>query len=127
VIEARNEAISDYHGYIEMCYKESRPELSSIKQMGNFITFRVTSIPLSEVIADLGWVDILKMDCEGCEHKALNEAKKAGELKHVGRIVLEAHSEVRDIIKLLRSESFKVIRLRQIETSAWILDARRID
>jgi hypothetical protein len=77
----------------------------------NQLFFEVGSTSLSEVIASVGFVDILKMDCEGCEHRALHHAAKSGSLRHIGMIIMEIHSEVPSMIKLLKKEGFRVTRL----------------
>ena len=74
----------------------------------------VPSISLSEVITSLGWVDILKIDCEGCEYKALRQAAKNRALRHVGMILMEVHSEVRSLVELLKKEGFRITKLTHV-------------
>lgn len=123
VIRARNEAVSDVSGTFNIGYIPTRPGSSSENPVEQALFFEVPSIPLSEVITDLGWVDILKIDCEGCEHRALQSAAKNGSLKRVGMILMEVHNEVRSLIELLKREGFKIIQLRRIMRKRWILVA----
>lgn len=127
VIETRNEAIGSAFGIIEIGYDPTWPGVSSKSRArsGRCLTLKVPSVPLSEVITELGWVDILKMDCEGCEHEALKHAGRNGALKRVGMIIMEVHSEVRSLIELLKSEGFKITKLIQISKNRWILSAQR--
>jgi FkbM family methyltransferase len=127
LIRARNEAVSDVFGTFNIGYLPTRPGISSENPVDTALFFEVPSIPLSEVITGLGWVDILKIDCEGCEHRALQNAAKNGALKHVGMIIMELHFEVRSLIELLKSEGFRITQLRRIMRKRWILVAHRYE
>jgi FkbM family methyltransferase len=125
LIQSRNEAIGESSGLTRIHYKQTQPGSSSLNSVGDALTFEVSSVSLSEIIMDLEWVDILKMDCEGCEHKTLPHAAKTGALKHVGMVILEVHSGVRNIVKLLRNNGFTVNALRRITNELWVLSARQ--
>jgi len=124
MLQSRNEAVSDSFGIVNIGYIPTRPGSSGENPVEKALLLEVVSIPLYRVITSLGWVDILKIDCEGCEHKALQHAGKNGALNHVGTIIVEVHSKVRSIIQLLRSEGFKIIKLRCTMRNRWIIVAR---
>jgi len=124
VIQARNEALSDQSGIFNIGYIPKRPGSSSENPEEKALFLEVPSITLSEVIMSLGWVDILKIDCEGCEYKILQHAGKSDALKHVGTIIMEVHSKVYSLIGLLRKKGFEIDKLRYDWPSrAWILSA----
>jgi len=125
-IESRNQAITNYSGHTTIGYLPAWPGMSSEDSHANenAILVEVECVPLSEVIMSLGWVDILKLDCEGCEHKVLREAIEKGSLEHVGMIILEVHSGIRDLIMLLRSQRFEITRLKYCGPN-WILSVKR--
>jgi FkbM family methyltransferase len=125
VIYTKNEAISDFYGVTKIRYNPDVPGSSSVTLSEGSHVFTVPSIPLSAVINDLGKVDLLKMDCEGCEYKALREARKGNVLKHVRMIILEVHHEVRSLLHLLQNEGFKLKEVQRLPPDCWIVSAQR--
>jgi len=126
-VEPRNDAIGDIFGMVKLAYIPTWPGRSSQSPSSpceNASFFSVASIPLSYVITTLGWVDILKLDCEGCEHRALRDAATNGALNHVGLIIAEVHYKVRALIELLEKEGFKITNLTY-SSDNWILMAKR--
>lgn len=125
VIHTKNEAISDSYGVTKIRYNPDAPGSSSVTLSEGSHVFTVPSIPLSEVINDLGKVDLLKMDCEGCEHKVLSEARRGHVLKHVRMIIVEVHHEVRSLLDLLQNEGFKLKKVHRTFPDTWIVGAQR--
>jgi len=126
IIDARNEAVSDSFGTVNIGYLPSAPGSSGQNSVEVAMPISVNSTSLNEVIMSLGWVDILKMDCEGCEHRALRHAAENGSLRYVGTIIMEVHSEVRSLIELLKNEGFRIVKLTKLPLeSRWILNAQR--
>lgn len=72
------------------------------------------ALTLSQIIEQQGLdrIDMLKLDCEGCEHSVLRKAAADGSLKLVQRIAAEYHEffgEKLDALKaLLTSEGFAI-------------------
>lgn len=73
---------------------------------------RVPSVPLSALLAEP--VDLLKLDIEGLELRALAEAAGAGALGNARRIVLEFHgtsanpdNRIEDVLALLKDAGFQ--------------------
>jgi len=73
---------------------------------------RVPSVPLSALLAEP--VDLLKLDIEGMELRALAEAARAGTLSNARRIVLEFHgtsanpdNSIEGVLALLRDGGFQ--------------------
>jgi FkbM family methyltransferase len=64
IISTRNEAISDSSGTIVTGYPPKMPRSSGQNSAENATPVSVTPTYLNEVIMNLAWVDILKMDCE---------------------------------------------------------------
>lgn len=124
IIQAKNEAVSDITGCMKTRYDQTSVGASSVSLFED-ITYKIILKSLSEIIFSLGWVDILKMDCEGCEHKVLWHAKKTGALKYVGMIIMEIHSKADNIIELLKDEGFSVIKFKQTSKNLWFLNAQR--
>ena len=81
------------------------------------IAFRVTDnvrgdtpVPtctLDTLIEKYGPFDVLKMDCEGCEHESIPYSRRIGEVREV---LMEYHGGYEDIVRKLREEGFKNIR-----------------
>jgi FkbM family methyltransferase len=122
IIDARNEAISDHSGTADIGYLPNMPGSSGENLIWHAKRVISACTSLSDVIKSLGWVDILKMDCEGCEHKALRDAAKNGSLKNVGMILIEVHYDVRGVIELLKSNCFRIANLTKLPLdNRWIL------
>jgi len=128
IIEARNQAISNYSGHTTVGYVPTWPGMSGEDSRGieKAVLLEVECVSLSDVITSLGWVDILKLDCEGCEHRVLREAAEDSSLKNVGMIILEVHSDIRSIIALLRSQRFRITKLAYYGTTNWILCVKHL-
>jgi hypothetical protein len=62
---------------------------------------------LAEIVGLVGKVDLLKMDCEGCEHSAILSMSDK-ELSTIEKIVLEYHGPPGDIVKKLAHAGFAV-------------------
>lgn len=125
IIKTQKQAVSDNNSTCQIRYTENNPGGSGEKQNNYTKIFQCESIPLSQVIQKLGKVDILKMDCEGAEHKSLAEAAKKDALKQVQNIVLEAHSKVIDILKILKQQKFTITQFTQIHKELWIVTAKQ--
>lgn len=76
----------------------------------------VDSISLTDVVNELGRIDLLKMDVEGAEFEIISE-DHTDALKEIRYIALEYHSvagtEVDRIVDVLRSAGFKTTLLRR--------------
>ena len=73
---------------------------------------KVDVIPLSEVIFNSGpVVDLLKIDCEGCEYVSLKDAFKKEALKNVNNIIVETHGNSYRILSMLQEASFEVKKI----------------
>jgi len=86
-------------------------------------SFSVRTYDFSGLLAAGGvdHVDVLKMDCEGCEYAFLRSLTDA-DFARIGRITLEYHDGPRDLPETLRSHGFDVSA-----RGDWlgIIDARR--
>jgi len=78
-----------------------------IKVFGGRKRSLIDVVPLSEVIEHVGKVDILKMDCEGCEFPALLSLNTKT-LRKIGEMIIEYHKDPLPIVKKLRKGGFYV-------------------
>lgn len=72
---------------------------------GKEVAVKVTS--LGAVIEDIGQIDFMKMDCEGCEFPAILSCDKL-HLRKIKKMVLEIHCNAEKIIKHLEDSGFLV-------------------
>jgi len=112
VIRINNEAIGDRYGEM-VIYETQNPDSSSIipyLSQGKRVvrSYKVKVTPLSDVIFNSGQVDLLKLDCQGCEHIALKHAYKKKALKNVYHIIAEVHYNSSYILNLLQKAHFKI-------------------
>ena len=87
-----------------ICDKKGTMKIKAYAQEGEII---VDMIPLNEAIESIGEVDLIKMDCEGCEFPAIlftdNDI-----LSRVKELIIEYHDYPRPIVKKLESVGFTV-------------------
>ncbi|WXG40369.1 MAG: FkbM family methyltransferase [Candidatus Freyarchaeum deiterrae] len=67
----------------------------------------INVLPFSEVIKQVGEVDFLKMDCEGCEFPALLSLSNK-ELSNIKELVIEYHKNPSQIVEKLKNAGFLV-------------------
>lgn len=123
IIRISNEAIGDR--YCEMVlYETVRPASSSIflsPERGIVRSHKVKVTPLSDVIFNSGQVDLLKLDCEGCEHIALKNAYKKKALKNVYHIIVEVHYNPSYILNILQKAYFKIEKVKSLGENMAVL------
>jgi len=128
VVYIRNEAVGVDYGEETFYYLKSHPGGSSIlPRKKDFICYKVKVIPLSSVIAELGHVDLLKIDCEGMENKILLKAYKDESLKDVTNMIIEAHGfqRLKNTLEILRNASFKFVNLKNLRNDLCLIYATR--
>ena len=67
----------------------------------------VPTCTLDSLIEKYGPFDVLKMDCEGCEHESIPYSRRIGEIRE---ILVEYHEGYEDIVRKLREEGFRDIK-----------------
>jgi FkbM family methyltransferase len=122
-IRIKNEAIGDRYGET-IIYEPIWPGGSSTflcreREIVRFHKAKVT--PLSDVILDQDQVDLLKIDCEGCELKALKEAYEKKALKKVKQTIIEVHCDLQYVLDILQKAHFKVQKVKGLEENLPIL------
>lgn len=110
-ISLRNEAIGDRTGKIKIYENLNWLGKSSIFKRSPKL-YEVTVVPLHEVIFSLGYIDLLKMDCEGCEYISMKNAFKKEALVNVKNIIIETHGNSSSILNILRKASFKIKEIK---------------
>jgi len=107
-----NEAIGLEDGYIGIDTNYSPKSNSWIRDFGSGVRIHVRGF--DSLVENLGLRDAaLKMDCEGCEYKALLSAKSAT-LESFSEIILEYHYQgYKQIVEKLSRCGFKVEILNQ--------------
>ena len=71
----------------------------------------IPTCTLDSLIEKYGPFDVVKMDCEGCEHESIPYSRRIGEVKEV---LMEYHGGYEDIVKKLREEGFRVAFSRSV-------------
>ncbi|MCL4480543.1 MAG: FkbM family methyltransferase, partial [Candidatus Thermoplasmatota archaeon] len=112
-----NAALSPTAGKIELTVSSQNPNANSInpteavKKKGIIFDSKreIDSISLKDIISQYGLskIDLLKMDCEGCEYSVLQSIDKET-LTHIENIVLEFHDGVGFLADLLSKQGYKV-------------------
>jgi FkbM family methyltransferase len=110
-----NKALSDQTGIIELIVYDSNPnansvdEINMVKLKDSKFKERVEAITLKEIIDMFNGenIDLLKMDCEGCEYKVLRNLPQEY-LSKILNILLEYHNGLQDIPEILKKQGFNV-------------------
>ena len=71
----------------------------------------VPTCTLDSLIERYGPFDVVKVDCEGCEHESIPYSRRIGEAKE---ILVEYHDGYEGIVRKLREEGFKNIKYSRL-------------
>ena len=71
----------------------------------------VPTCTLDSLIEKYGPFDVVKVDCEGCEHESIPYSRRVGEVKE---ILVEYHGGYEDVERKLRDEGFKNINILKL-------------
>jgi len=119
IIHINNEAIGNRYGEI-IIHETMFPGSSSqfflpwTPQDQIMKSHEVKVVPLSDAILKLGQVDLLKLDCEGCEHVALRDAYRKKALKNVHHTIVEVHYNLSYILSILQKAHFKIEEVKSL-------------
>jgi FkbM family methyltransferase len=83
------------------------------------LTREIDIVALSDVLSELGHVELLKIDCQGCEYPALRSLSPE-QLRAVRHIVMEYHGERESLASQLRDSGFSV----RFKRSTYVYAAR---
>ena len=67
----------------------------------------VFACTLDSLIEKYGPFDVVKVDCEGCEHESIPYSRRIGEVREV---LVEYHDGYEDIVRKLREDGFDIIK-----------------
>jgi FkbM family methyltransferase len=110
VISVRNEAVGEKFCTKTLSFVKSWPgrsSLVSIRSTGSSY-YKVKVVPLSNIILELGQVDLLKIDCEGYEHIMIKDAYEKEALRNVNHVIVEVHQNPCYILNILQKAHFKI-------------------
>jgi FkbM family methyltransferase len=128
IISVKKEAVGEKSGETMLKYERSWPGWSSLSLDTRSVSsecyyYPVKIIPFSDVVCELGPVDLVKIDCEGCEHRIFLHADKSGVLKNIENIIVEVHGNSNTIIRLLNKSSYRIIRKTTYSPSLHLIHA----
>ena len=112
-----NAALSSKSGHVDLIVSSKNPNANSIsptetvKKSGvNFDSKRmIDSISLKDIISqyNISKIDLLKMDCEGCEYEVLQSIDEKT-ISLINNIILEFHDGVKFLVDLLERQEYNV-------------------
>jgi FkbM family methyltransferase len=89
-------AVSNFNGRINLGYGDITPESNSILETRPGVTDscgeEVEVVNITEILADLEYVPLVKMDVEGAEYDILEELLKEENLDRFGLCLVETHA-----------------------------------
>lgn len=112
-----NSALSYSSNSVDLFVSEDAPNVSSMNPpreiSGNYQftgKMSVESLTLEDLMkrCNLEKIDLLKMDCEGCEYEVISKMSE-DTLKCVGEIVLEFHDGPQQLPAILNKAGYKVL------------------
>ncbi len=134
IILPLNKAVSHQSGTIEMTVYTSNPNANSIYE-SNMVQINDTKIKENIEAVRLGEVidmfnneniDLLKMDCEGCEYKVLENIPEKYFSK-ITKIYLEYHHGLQDIPEIFNKHGFHVKVNESNNIMGYILANKNVD
>ena len=132
IVTIYNKAISSSTGQTKLFMYKENPNANSIDKENMVILpddaiseENVECISLREVMSMLGGenIDLLKIDCEGCEYKVLNslDANDYGRIKH---IYLEYHNGLQNLPETLERNGFNFHIIGNAKRMGYIVGRR---
>ena len=113
-VEIRNNAVNGREGEIKLSFYNSQPGSSSIIFQDyhalRSTNYQVKTITLNQIMKEVSYVDLLKIDCEGAEYQILPRASKEGNLKNISNIIMEIHGPPRQILDVLKANQFEIVK-----------------
>lgn len=130
-VEIRNYAVTGREGEIELSFYNGQPGSSSII-FRNYHSLRSTNYQvktttLNQIMKEVNYIDLLKIDCEGAEYQILPLASKEGNLKNVSNIIMEIHGPPRQILDVLKANQFKTVKWLNKNSGCYFLAATKND
>lgn len=98
--------------------------VSSSKNSGEIIKVRTMTLKSLIELMGVPKIDILKMDIEGAEHEVVRGSLDILSRGVVGRIVMEVHGNVNQLIEILLKAKFKVDSYHSYNKNLAIINAR---
>jgi len=128
-VEIRNKAVTAREGEIELSFYNSQPGSSSII-FKDYLALRSTNYQvktttLTEIMKEVKYVDVLKIDCEGAEYQILPLASNEGNLKNISNIIIEIHGPPRQILDILKANQFRIVKLLNKASGCYLLTASK--
>ena len=82
-----------------------------LPKMKDFICYKVRVIPLSNVMMELDYIDLLKIDCEGTKDAILLQAYKNGLLIGISSVIVKVHGleKLKTVVKIFEKASYKIV------------------
>ena len=132
IVTIYNKAISSSTGQTKLFMYKENPNANSIDKENMVILpddaiseENVECISLKEAMSMLGGedIDLLKIDCEGCEYKVLNslDANDYGRIKH---IYLEYHNGLQNLPETLERNGFNLLIISNAKRVGYIVGRR---
>jgi FkbM family methyltransferase len=130
-VEIRNYAVSGIEGEIGLSFYNCQPGSSSIVFQDyhslRSTNYQVKATTLNQIMKEVNYIDLLKIDCEGAEYQILSLASTEGNLKNVSNIIMEIHGPPRQILDILKSNQFKTVKWLNKASGCYFLAATRND
>jgi FkbM family methyltransferase len=124
VVELRKEAVDNVDGQTTLYFDTRHPSKSSTYfATTGTATFNVKTVAFSSLMKEVGHVDLLKMNCEGAEHRILMQAYSQGLMKEISYIIVEIHDECKRLLEILQRSGFKIISKASIARNVMMVSA----
>ena len=130
-VEIRNYAVSGREGEIKLSFYNGQPGSSSIVFQDyhslRSTNYLVKTTTLNQIMKEVNYIDLLKIDCEGAEYQILPLASKEGNLKNVSNIIMEIHGPPRQILDVLKANQFRTVEWLNKASGCHFLAATKND
>lgn len=127
-VDIRNNAVAGREGEVKLNFYCSQPGSSSIIFQDHALRstyYQVKTTTLNQIMKEVNYVDLLKIDCEGAEYQILQVASNEGNLKNISNIIMEIHGRPREILDVLKANQFKIVKWLDRAKGCYLLVASK--
>jgi FkbM family methyltransferase len=128
-IDLRNAAVGVDNGVENFAFDmkwPGRSSLTTVKARSKTVVYQTKVTSFETLIDELRHIGLLKMDCEGAEHRIIPDACEKGYIKNIDSIILEIHGSPHLLLSALEKAGFNTVKFCENYATTYLLAASRV-